>query len=86
MHDIEPYHRWQDQYEASKDKKSPFYGRKNDEFHYTHKVYNYFIHPQWDFFGSSTLYLKVIFVDYDASFAIMEFIGEWNDALHNDIM
>lgn len=86
MHDIEPYHRWQDQYEASKDPKSTFYGRQHDEFRYTHKVYNYFIHPQWDFFGSSTLYLKVLFVDYDASFAIIEFIGEWNDALHNDVM
>ncbi len=67
-------------------RKAPFYGRQHDEFMYTQKVYNYFIHPQWEFFGSSTLYLKVLFVDYNAGFAIIEFIGEWNDTLHNDIM
>jgi hypothetical protein len=86
MHDIEPYFRWRDRYNATEDEKSPFYGRQHDEFNYTHKVYNYFIHPQWEFFGSSTLYLKALFVDYEEGFAILEFIGEWNDTLHNDIM
>ena len=33
-----------------------------------------------------TLYLKILFVDYEESFAIIEFIGEWNDAIENDIM
>ena len=32
------------------------------------------------------LYLKLLFVDYSEGFAIIEFIGEWNDALYNDIM
>jgi hypothetical protein len=86
MHDIEPYFRWRDRYNATEDEKSPFHGRKHDEFMYTQKVYNYFIHPQWEFFGSSTLYLKALFVDYDEGYAILEFIGEWNDTLHNDIM
>ncbi len=86
MHDIEPYYRWRDHYVASEDEKSPFYGRVYDEFKFTNKVYNYFIHPQWDTFGSATLYMKIIFVDYDYGFAIIELIGEWNDCIDNDIM
>jgi len=30
--------------------------------------------------------MKVLFVDYERSYAIIEFIGEWNDAINNDIM
>jgi hypothetical protein len=86
MHTIEPHYKWRDHYIASEDKRSPFFGRSYDEFQYTQKIYNYFIHPQWDFFGSPTLYLKVLFVDYEAGFAIMEFLGEWNDCIQNDIM
>ena len=86
MHDIEPHYNWRDRYIASEDKRSPFYGRVYDEFRFTKKIYNYFIHPQWDEFGSPTLYLKIIFVDYDDGFAIIELIGEWNDCLTNDIM
>lgn len=86
MHDIEPYHRWRDYYIAEEDDQSPFYERTYDEFNYTHKVYNYYIHPQWDEFGSDTLYTKLLFVDYDEGYAILEFIGEWNDCIHNDIM
>lgn len=86
MHDIEPHYNWRDRYIASEDKRSPFYGRIYDEFRFTKKIYNYFIHPQWDEFGSPTLYLKIIFVDYDEGFAIIELIGEWNDCLTNDVM
>jgi hypothetical protein len=86
MHDIEPYHRWRDYYIASEDEQSPFFEREYDEFNYTHKVYNYYIHPQWDDFGSDTLYTKLLFADYDEGYAILEFIGEWNDCIHNDIM
>ena len=86
MHDIEPYHRWRDEYIASEDEQSPFYGRIYDEFAYTQKIYNYFIHPQWDFFGSNTLYVKILYIAYDEGFCILEFIGEWNDCLANDIM
>ncbi|HMO41274.1 MAG TPA: hypothetical protein PKC76_18055 [Saprospiraceae bacterium] len=86
MHDIEPYHRWRDYYVSAEDPDSPFFGRRYDEFYYTNKVYNYFIHPQWDDFGSDTLYLKVLFADYEEGFTIIEMIGEWNDCLHNDIM
>jgi hypothetical protein len=30
--------------------------------------------------------MKLLFVDYDLDFAIIELIGEWNDAIENDIM
>jgi hypothetical protein len=66
--------------------KSPFYRRTYSEFEFTQTVYNYYIHPQWDDFGSRTLYLKIIYVDYELNFAIIELIGEWNDAIENDIM
>lgn len=86
MHSIEPYFQWRDFYRAEEDKRSPFYRRHYDEFEFKNSIYNYYIHPQWDFFGSATLYMKILFVDYNKSFAIIELIGEWNDALHNDIM
>ena len=85
MHEIEPYFNWRDYYIAAEDKLSPFYGRQYSEFEFTHKIYNYYIHPQWDFFGSSTLYCKILYADYEKQFAVIEFIGEWNDAVHNDI-
>ena len=85
MHDIEPHYHWRDHYIASEDAQSPFFGRQYNEFQFTQKVYNYFIHPQWDSFGSTTLYTKLLFADYDEGFAILEMIGEWNDTLHNDV-
>lgn len=85
MHDIEPHFRWRDYYIASEDKQSPFFGRTYSEFEFTHQLYNFYLHPQWDEFGSSTLYLKILFVDYDEGFALIELIGEWNDTLHDDI-
>ena len=36
--------------------------------------------------GSETLFLKILFVDYEGRSAVIEFIGEWNDAIGNDIM
>jgi len=86
MHDIEPYFQWRDAYIASEDSRSPLYGRDNDEFYFTNTIYNYYIHPQWDAFGSSTLYLKILYTDYDLHYAIIELIGEWNDCIYNDIM
>lgn len=86
MHEIEPYYRWRDDYIASEDALSPFFETKYNEFEFDKQIYNYLIHPQWDFFGSQTLYLKVLYADYEKGYAIIEFMGEWNDALHNDIM
>jgi len=86
MHDIEPFYRWRDEYIASEDEASPFYDRQYSEFEYDKTIYNYYIHPQWDSFGSPTLYLKVLFVDYTLGYSIIELIGEWNDCITNDIM
>lgn len=86
MHEIEPYFNWRHLYIADEDPKSPFSGRTYSEFEYSQTVYNFYIHPQWDDFGSSTLYIKILFADYENGFAIIEMIGEWNDAIENDIM
>ncbi|HMG83483.1 MAG TPA: hypothetical protein VK559_10655 [Ferruginibacter sp.] len=86
MQDIEPFYNWRHLYVAEEDKRSPFYGRKYSEFEFSNTVYNYYIHPQWDDFGSKTLYMKLLFADYDQNYAIIELIGEWNDAIENDIM
>jgi len=86
MHDIKPWSGWQDEYKAEKDKKSPFYGNRYDEFQYTTQIYNYYIDPHWDFIGSETLYGKLLYVSYSNQYAILELIGEWNDAIGNDIM
>lgn len=86
MHTIEPYYNWRGFYIASEDAQSPFYGREYSEFEFTDVIYNYVIHPQWDFFGSSTLFTKILYADYDEGFAVLEFLGEWNDAVNNDIM
>lgn len=84
MIQIEPFWRWQDFYVSSEDKKSPFFGRTYNTFE--NKIYDYLIHPNWDDIGSETIYLKILFVDYDTHFAVIEMIGEWNDALENDIL
>lgn len=73
-------------YIASEDPLSPFYDREYSEFEFEHSVYNYYIHPQWDTIGSSTLFIKILFVEYEKGYAIIELIGEWNDAIENDIM
>jgi len=86
MHDIEPYYTWRHLYIASEDDRSPFFEREYSEFEFSHSVYNYCIHPQWDEIGSPTLYLKILFVNYEESYCIIEMIGEWNDAINNDIM
>ncbi|MBM3443211.1 MAG: hypothetical protein FJX89_10985 [Bacteroidetes bacterium] len=86
MHDIEPYHNWRHLYLSEEDVRSPFFDRTYDEFAFTRTIYNYYIHPQWDDFGSRTLYLKILFADYETGYAILELIGEWNDAIENDIM
>jgi hypothetical protein len=86
MQDIEPYYNWRHLYTSEEDLKSPFYKRTYSEFEFINTVYNYYIHPQWDDFGSTTIFMKIIFVDYEKHYAIIELIGEWNDAIENDIM
>lgn len=86
MHNIEPHYNWQHYYNSQDDPLSPFYGREYSEFEYSNHIYNFVIHPQWDDMGSSTLYMKILFVDYNQQCAIVELIGEWNDAIENDGM
>lgn len=86
MHSIEPFFLWRDIYSSDRDPNALNYQAEYSEFHYTNKVYNYLLHPQWDSFGSETLFYKLLFVDYDNGFCIIELIGEWNDAINNDIM
>jgi hypothetical protein len=86
MHTIEPHYNWRHFYIASEDEWSPFYGREYSEFEFTHAIYDYLIHPQWDEIGSATLYIKLLFVSYEMGFCVIEMIGEWNDCLYNDIM
>ncbi len=85
MHHLEPHYNWRDHYIASEDEQSPFYGREYSEFEFSTKIYNYFIHPQWDEIGSPTLFTKLLYAEYNLGFAILEMLGEWNDCLHNDI-
>lgn len=86
MHTLEPYYNWRHIYQSEEDELSPFFGSEHSEFEYTDTIYNHYIHPQWDYFGSETLYLKIIYANYDKGVAIIEFLGEWNDCLYNDIM
>ena len=86
MHNLEPYYNWRELYVASEDERSPFFGRQNSELYFEHAIYNHYIHPQWDHFGSQTLYLKLLFVQYEQQYAIIELFGEWNDVLYNDVM
>lgn len=86
MHTIEPFWKWRDKYTAETDENSPFFGSVYSEFEFSSVIYDHYIHPQWDFIESPTLYLKILFADYDEGFCIIEFIGEWNDVIHNDSM
>lgn len=56
MHTIEPFYRWIEDYNAADDERSPFYGREYSEFTYSQAIYDHYIHPQWDDFGSETLF------------------------------
>ena len=83
---IEPYYNWRGIYTAENDIQSPFYEREYSEFEFTDSIYNYLIHPQWDNIGSPTLFIKILYTDYDDGFTVIELFGEWNDAIQNDIM
>jgi hypothetical protein len=86
VHEIEPYYNWHKYYDSSEDERSTFYGKVYNHDVYSETIYGYYIDPGWDNFGSETLYLKILYADYDIGYAIIELIGEWNDTLNNDIM
>lgn len=76
MQNLEPYYNWLEYYASEEDELSPFYGKEYSEFEFSNTIYNYYIHPQWDDFESSTLYLKILYADYEDGFVIIELIGE----------
>ncbi len=86
MHEIEPFSNWEYLYDAANDERSPFFKRSYSEFECHNLIYNYYIHPLWDEFGAYTLYVKILYANYEEHYAIIEMFGEWNDAVHNDIM
>ena len=86
MHHIEPFSNWLKYYDSSLDENSPFYEKEYNYDLYSETIYGYYIDPAWDFIGSETLYLKTLYADYEEGFVVLEFIGEWNDTLYNDIM
>jgi hypothetical protein len=86
MHQIEPYHNWLQYYDPTLDDKLPFFGKEYNFDLYTETIYGYYIDPAWDSIGSETLYAKVLYTDYSLRFTVIELIGEWNDAINNDIM
>lgn len=86
MHTIEPFANWLRYYDSSLDDRSPFFGKEYNYDLYQETIYGYYIDPGWDSFGSETLYCKILYADHDAGYVVLEFIGEWNDAINNDIM
>ncbi|MEQ8415113.1 MAG: hypothetical protein RIB71_11625 [Imperialibacter sp.] len=86
MHELEPFYRWLTYYDPSTDPNSPFEGKEYNYDVYSETVYGYYLAPGWDYMGSETLYMKILYADYEEGYVVFEFIGEWNDALHNDIM
>jgi hypothetical protein len=86
MHELEPFYRWLAYYDPSTDPNSPFEGKEYNYDVYSETVYGYYLAPGWDYIGSETLYMKILYADYEEGYVVFEFIGEWNDALHNDIM
>jgi hypothetical protein len=86
MHDIEPYANWLKYYNSSEDSRSPFFGKEYNFDQYSNTIYGYYIDPAWDFMGSETLYIKILYTDYHSGFTIIELLGEWNDTINNDIM
>jgi hypothetical protein len=86
VHQILPFENWLKYYDSSTDERSPFFEKEYNFDLYSETIYGYYIDPSWDYFGSETLYLKILYADYDEGFAILEFLGEWNDTIENDIM
>jgi len=86
MHQIDPYFRWNEYYSSENDIHSPFYGKEYNYELYSETIYGYYIDPSWDYMGSETLYIKILYSHHEKKFTIIELIGEWNDALNNDVM
>ncbi|MGD1841796.1 MAG: hypothetical protein ACFB0B_13005 [Thermonemataceae bacterium] len=86
MHQIEPHYNWLPYYDSSFDENSPFHGKEYNYDLYSTTIYGYYIDPAWDYMGSETLYIKILYADYQEGYVVIEMLGEWNDAIENDIM
>ncbi|WP_109616416.1 hypothetical protein [Sediminitomix flava] len=86
MQELEPFYGWMKHYNSNSDPHSPFYLKEYETDYYTNTIYGYYIHPLWDFIGSETLYIKILYTNYQQGVVVIELFGEWNDTLHNDIM
>jgi hypothetical protein len=86
MHTLLPFERWLLHYDSNEDDQSPFAGKEYNYDQYSENIYGYYIDPAWDSFGSETLYIKLLYVNYEIGLGVIEFIGEWNDAINNDVM
>ncbi len=86
MHEIAPYYNWLPHYDSATDERSPFFGKEYNYDVYSETIYGYYIDPAWDNMGSETLFVKILFTDYDKRYTIIECLGEWNDAINNDVM
>lgn len=85
MQDIEPYFNWRQFYITEEDENSPYFEKEYSEFEYVDTIYNHYIHPQWDSIESESMFVKILYADYEDGYAFIELIGEWNDAINNDI-
>lgn len=84
MHDVEPYYGWLHLYSHEQDPNSPFHQVEHNLFEFDRAVYNYAAHPLWEDIESESLLVKILYADYEKGFAILEFLGEWNDLFDND--
>jgi hypothetical protein len=86
MHELRPHSGWENRYRATEDPRCPFYLEQGAPELGYHRMYDFVIHPEWDSVGCETLFVKQIFADYEQGYVVLELIGEWNDAVHNDVM
>lgn len=84
LHHIEPFYGWLNIYSHDRDVRSPFHEVEHNLFYFDRSVNNIPAHPLWDYFGSESLLLKILYADYEMGFAIIELFGEWNDLFEND--
>ncbi|MCB0843301.1 MAG: hypothetical protein KDD63_22940 [Bacteroidetes bacterium] len=84
LRDIEPFYGWLELYSHEEDEKSPFYGVEHNMFYYDRSINHIPAHPLWDDFGSESLLVKILYVNYQDGYAIIELFGEWNDLFDND--
>ena len=81
---VEPFYGWLHIYSHEMDERSPYHLAEHSLFEYDRKIYNFNAHPLWDVIDSENLLIKILFVQYEEGYAIIEMLGEWNDLFQND--